>query len=74
MINYVIPLTANETLDMGSFNLTKAENGVYEFKGLSADMDKLPKVQSIGTGSTALCIDTGTILMYEKTSKTWYEL
>jgi len=74
MIDYLIPLCAGETLDMGSFTLTKATNGVYEFKGLSADVSKLPTVQAIGTGSTALCVDNGTIYMYEKTSKTWYEL
>lgn len=75
MNNYTIPLTADEILgDMGSIKITKRDSNIYEFKGLDADKDKLPKVKAIGTGSTCLLIDTGVILMYEATSKTWYEL
>lgn len=75
MSNYGIPLTADEEpIDMGSFCVTGRNSNMYEFKGLSVDKDKLPTVNAIGTGSTALLIDTGTILMYEKSSKTWYEL
>lgn len=73
MIDYVIPLAAGETLDMGSFVISGKKGNVYEFKGLSKDVSKLPKVQSIGTGSTAYCIDNGILYMYEKTTKTWYE-
>lgn len=75
MNNYGIPLTADELpIDMGSFVMTGRDSNIYSFKGLSADATKLPKVDAIGTGSSALCIDTGVILMYEKTTKTWYEL
>lgn len=74
MIDYLIPLCAGESIDMGSFQLMSKHGNVYEFQGLSADVSKLPTVQAIGTGSTAFCIDTGTALMYEKTTKTWYEL
>lgn len=69
-----IPLCEGETLDIGSFTLTEKDGNVYSFTGLSADVLKLPKIQAIGTGSTALCADTGSVYMYEKTTKTWYEL
>ena len=69
-----IPLCKGEELNMGSFVLNGKDGKVYELVGLSADVDKLPTVQAIGTGSTALCADTGTVLMYEATTKTWYEL
>lgn len=74
MSNYGIPLTADEEpIDMGSFCVTGKNSNIYELKGLSKDVSKLPKVNAIGTGSTAYCIDDGILYMYEKTSKTWYE-
>lgn len=38
--NYGIPLCAEETIDMGSFCVTKRDSNMYEFQGLSADVDK----------------------------------
>lgn len=75
MNNYGIPLTADESeIDMGSFVLTKKDSNMYEFQGLSKDISKLPTVKAIGTGSVALCVDTGDVLMYEKTTRNWNQL
>lgn len=74
MTETVIPLANGETLNMGSFVITEKAGDIYHFYGLSSDVAKLPKVNAIGTGSTAFCIDTAVSLMYEKTSRTWYEL
>lgn len=58
----------------GSFVPTAVEGNKIAYSGLSADISKLPKTnESLETGSTAYCIDTGVLYMYEKTSKTWYE-
>ena len=74
MTFFGIPLCAGESIEPSSFVLTKRDGNIYEFKGLSTDEGKLPVVKAIGTGSTALLIDTGVIKMYEATSKTWYDL
>ena len=68
-----IPLCADETIDMGSFTITGKNGNIYTFTGLSKDISKLPKVQAIGTGSLAICVDDGSSYMYEATTKTWYE-
>lgn len=74
MENYGIPLLADEKpFDMGSFCVTDRDSNIYEFKGLSIDVSKLPKVDAIGTGSTAYCVDDGILYMYDKSTKTWYE-
>lgn len=68
-----ISLRDGETLDAGSFKLKEVSGDVYTFYGLHMDVPKLPKVQSIGTGSIAYCVDDGTLLMYESTTQEWYE-
>lgn len=67
-----ISLRVDESLDMGSFVINKQTDNVFEFIGLARDVPKLPKVDSIGTGSTAYCADSKELYMYEKTSKEWY--
>jgi len=45
---------------------------------MSADVSKLPKraiypkYKDLTTGSTAYCVDTGELYMYEFTSDNWY--
>lgn len=75
MKNYSIPLTADEQpIDMGSLVISKKNANIYEFKGLNVDRNKLPTYKAIGTGSSAFLIDTGTVLIYEATTKIWYEV
>lgn len=69
-----IPLADGETLDLKSFVLTAKHDDIYEFQGLKADIASLPKVNAIGTGSTAFCIDSGEAYGYEKTTRQWYAL
>ena len=59
--------------DLGSWVCTSAEANRRTYEGLSADIDKLPKYDDLGTGSTAICSDNGDILKYEATTKTWYK-
>lgn len=33
-MNNIIPLHAGESVDLGSFEIVKYENGIYEFAGL----------------------------------------
>ena len=47
---------------------------VRNYNGLSKDIEKLPKYSDLMTGSSAFCGDTGQLLNYESTTKTWYEL
>ena len=60
--------------DLGSFTCTSSEDSRRNYEGLSADVAKLPKYDDLGTGSIALCVDTGDFYKYEATTKTWYLL
>ena len=68
--------------DLGSWVCTgvdKNDNGqwnIRNYEGLSADVSKLPKYnnETLGTGSSALCVDTGDFYKYEQSTNTWYQL
>ena len=60
--------------DLGTFVCTSSEDNRRSYEGLSADVSKLPKYDTLGTGSSALCLDTGDFYKYEATTKTWYKL
>ena len=60
--------TSVDRNDNGEFNISN-------FEGLSADVSKLPKYETgLGTGSSALCLDSGDLYKYEKSTDTWYKL
>lgn len=65
--------------DIGSFRCDTLENGKRNYLGLSTDIAKLPKVATypeytdLKTGSTAYCVDTGDLYMYEASNDNWYE-
>ena len=66
--------------DLGSWVCTSVDkNGdgvlnIRNYEGLSADVSKLPKYDNLGTGSSALCLDTGDFYKYETSTKTWYQI
>lgn len=68
-----------EIPDLGSFMDTNQKKGVWEYFGLSSDLDKLPtvarcpKYKDLPQGTTAYCIDDGSVYMYEKTTDRWIE-
>lgn len=64
----------DEIWDLGSFVATSVNGKIRDYEGLSRDIDKLPRYDDLGTGSSAFCLDTGQLFKYEKTTKTWYEL
>lgn len=58
----------------GSFEVheTKQEGGTFVvLYGLSADIAELPTNEDIMMGSTAYCVDTGAVYMYDNVNKTW---
>lgn len=59
-----------EIWDLGSFVATDVDGNIRNYDGLSKDVSKLPHY--VETGSSAYCIDTGDIYIYEKSSDTWY--
>lgn len=59
-----------EIWDLGSFVATSVNGNIRDYDGLSSDASKLPHY--VGTGSSAYCIDTGEIYIYEKSSDKWY--
>lgn len=67
-------LGGKEVLDLGSFVVTSVDGEIQNYEGLSKDIGKLPKSEELATGISALCLDTGQLFKYEKTTKTWYEL
>lgn len=68
-------ITAGETIpDLGSFICIEVNGNIRKYEGLSFDVGKLPHYNNLGTGSSALCLDTGELYKYEKTSDIWYKL
>lgn len=63
----------DEIPDLGTFVAMPGSDKVRNYTGLSKDISKLPKYDDLETGSSAFCVDTFQLLMYEKTTKTWYE-
>lgn len=64
--------------DIGSFVCyetiqEETTNTLYlrNYMGKSIDIPKLPTYDSLATGSSALCIDTGDLLFYDATTKSW---
>lgn len=64
----------DEIPDLGSFVATSVDGPIRGYEGLSADVSKLPTYNDLSTGSSAFCVDTGQLLKYEATTKTWYEI
>lgn len=59
-----------EVPDMGSVKCVRADGNTRDYEFLAADLDKLPKYDSLFSG-TAYCIDTVDIYKYDSTNKTW---
>ena len=58
--------------DLGSFVCTEVTAGnVRSYTGLSTDISKLPTYEGLGAGSSAYCVDSGELYMYDKSTKTW---
>lgn len=64
--------SGEEVWDLGSWVADPNEtNGKFRsYNGLSADVAKLPHY--VDTGSSAFCVDTLEMYVYEKTTDTWY--
>lgn len=62
-----------EIWDLGSFECVAVEGNKRSYSGLSADVDKLPKYDNLGTDSSAKCLDTGDFYYYHAPTKTWYK-
>lgn len=62
-----------EIPDLGSFECTSTDGNIRSYSGLAADVDKLPKYDDLGTGSSAQCLDTGDFYYYHAQTKTWYQ-
>lgn len=61
--------------DIGSWKCSKrSEGNVREYVGLSSDVGKLPVYDDLGAGSTALCVDTSQVYIFNLSDKKWYEL
>ena len=72
-------VNAADVPDIGSFRCDTVENGKRNYLGLSADVAKLPtksvypEYKDLKTGSTAYCVDGGSLYMYEESSDMWHE-
>lgn len=66
--------------DLGTWVCTSVDKNadgimnIRNYEGLSTDVAKLPKYDNLGTGSSALCLDTSDFYKYEASTKTWYQL
>lgn len=60
--------------DIGSWECVEAIGNKRKYWGMSADVDKLPKYDDMGTGSEALCLDTGDVYGYHAHTKQWHKL
>lgn len=62
-----------EIPDLGSFECVEVSGTRRSYVGLFTDIDKLPKYDNLGTGSSAQCVDTGDFYYYHAPTKTWYQ-
>lgn len=62
----------DEIWDLGSFVCVNAAGNQRDYEGLSEDVSKLPHY--VGSGSSALCLDTSELYEYHKPTDTWYKL
>lgn len=60
-----------QKVDLGSWSLIDIQDGKNRYIGLSADVEKLP--HNVSSGSTALCLDTGSWYIYLKLKDAWYQ-
>ncbi len=60
--------------DLGSLICINQTGNKREYRGLSADFDKLPKYKDLGTGSSCIFYDTGEYAEYFAYNQTWYKL
>ena len=59
----------------GSFKLVEVKGNHKMFMGLSDDVQLLPnEMEETITGSSAFCVDTGELYLYEESTKTWYQV
>lgn len=70
-----------EATDLGSWvctgakrDLTYGKYQIRDYSGLSTDVSKLPTYDDLATGSSAFCVDTGTVYVYNAVAKTWNAL
>lgn len=61
--------------DLGNW---RAEQGdkpatLRSYYGFSNEVSKLPKYDSLKTGSTAYCLDNGDTYIYSDATKQWYK-
>ena len=61
-----------EIWDLGSFACVDVRGNIRSYEGLSSDISKLPHY--VGTGSSALCLDTGDYYKFHKEKDQWYKL
>lgn len=69
------------TWECANYNISMTTGmQIRQYYGLSSDIGKLPVVSScpkyrniLGSGSTALCVDTATLYIYESHSDKWYK-
>lgn len=65
----------DSTEHYGSFKVVEIKGNHKMFMGLSSDVALLPnEMENTITGSSAFCVDTGEVFLYEETSKTWYQI
>lgn len=60
-----------EIPDLGTFVAAPGSGAIRNYNGLSVDVSKLPKYDDLMSGSSAFCMDTAELYMYEQRSKTW---
>lgn len=58
--------------DLGSLRCVAIKGSRRFYMGLAADSFKLPKYDSLGTGSYFRALDTGIEKMYNASTKEWY--
>lgn len=70
-----MPNMPDTTERYGSFKLVEVKGNHKMFMGLSDDVQLLPnEMEETITGSSAFCVDTGELYLYEESTKTWYQV
>lgn len=72
-------LDGEEIWDLGSLQCVETNGNKREYQGFIEDKAKLPRYDSLGTGSSATLIDKGGVestifAKYDSQTKSWYNL
>ena len=73
-VDGIVYQKGDEIPDLGSWECVNAVGMQRYYVGLSTDIDKLPKYDTLDSGSIAICYDTSEKYGYLAPEKEWFKI